>query len=277
MKTSVALFALALCTLAPARALAAESYDNCTGFVDSVPATISTQGTWCLRKDLATGVTSGAAIVIATNNVTLDCNGFKLGGLAAGESTNTSGISASGPLNITVRNCNIRGFLTGIMFTAGSGHLIEDNRLDNMTAVGMIINGDASVVRRNRVLDTGGRPGSNASTAMSAGGDVTDNIVDGVFAVSGTTTVTGIIVGSAGSRVRGNTVRGLAPSGGGTARGINISGGEMQVEDNNVISLSAVSGIGIWGDTGAVCTGNKVFNYSTPFQMCADGGGNLSH
>jgi hypothetical protein len=24
----------------------AESYDNCTGFIDSVPATITTQGVW---------------------------------------------------------------------------------------------------------------------------------------------------------------------------------------------------------------------------------------
>ena len=277
MKTAVALFALALCTLAPMRVLAAESYDNCTGFIDSVPTSISTQGTWCLRKDLATGVTSGTAINIATNNVTLDCNGFKLGGLAAGADTNTAGIGASGALNITVRNCNIRGFMSGIFLTSGSGHLIEDNRLDNMTVYGMLLGGEGALVRRNRVLDTGGRPGSSASTAMAVDGDVIDNIVDGVFAVSGATTVTGLTASSGGSRVRGNTIRGLAPSGGGVARGINISGVQMQVEDNNVVSTAAVNGIGIWGDAGAVCTGNKVFNYSTGLSVCIDGGGNVTH
>ena len=42
---------LALAAAAPA-AQAAESYDNCTGFIDSLPATISTHGVWCLRKNL---------------------------------------------------------------------------------------------------------------------------------------------------------------------------------------------------------------------------------
>src|SRR5690606_24652633 len=74
----------------PARA--AQSYDACTGFIDSVPATISTQGVWCLRKDLSTNITSGNAITIATNNVTIDCNDFKLGGLAAGNGSNAFGI-----------------------------------------------------------------------------------------------------------------------------------------------------------------------------------------
>ena len=28
------------------RVAAAEGYDNCTGFIDSLPATVTTQGTW---------------------------------------------------------------------------------------------------------------------------------------------------------------------------------------------------------------------------------------
>ena len=95
-------------------AKAGMSYDNCTNFVASLPATISTQGTWCFNKDLATAITSGAAITIATNNVTLDCNDFKLGGLAAGMATRTVGVMSSSRTNITVRNCAIRGFYKGI-------------------------------------------------------------------------------------------------------------------------------------------------------------------
>jgi hypothetical protein len=62
--------ALVLLAAAASPALAAESYDNCTGFIDPLPAVITTQGTWCLRKDLRTAVASGHAITIATNNVT---------------------------------------------------------------------------------------------------------------------------------------------------------------------------------------------------------------
>src|SRR5690348_2627551 len=53
---------LVLASLGPALPLparAAQSYDNCTGFIDSVPATVSTQGTWCLRHDANTAITSG--------------------------------------------------------------------------------------------------------------------------------------------------------------------------------------------------------------------------
>lgn len=61
-------------------ALAAESYDGCVGFIDAVPAVITTQGTWCLRKDIATSMSGINAIEIQVSNVTIDCNGFKLGG-----------------------------------------------------------------------------------------------------------------------------------------------------------------------------------------------------
>src|SRR5688572_11518098 len=75
---------LALACSAAHRADAAASYDACTGFIDTLPATIGTQGTWCLRNNLTSSLASGAAISIATNNVVLDCNGFKIGGLSAG-------------------------------------------------------------------------------------------------------------------------------------------------------------------------------------------------
>src|SRR5688500_982965 len=110
-------------------ARAAESYDNCTGFIDSLPATISTQGTWCLRKDVSTSMTSGIAITVAANNVTVDCNDFKIGGLAAGNDSSAFGIFTDRQ-NVTVRHCSIRGFFYGI-YLIGAGNLIEDNLLDN--------------------------------------------------------------------------------------------------------------------------------------------------
>src|SRR4249920_3466180 len=80
---------------------AAQSYDNCTGFITSLPAVITTQGTWCLKQDLATTVTSGSAITINTNNVTIDCNDFKLGGLGAGLATLANGIYSLNRVNAT--------------------------------------------------------------------------------------------------------------------------------------------------------------------------------
>ena len=87
--------ATALLAVYASPALAAESYDNCTGYIESLPASISTQGTWCLRKDLATGMASGNAIEVKANNVVIDCNDFKIGGLAAGAGAGAASRPAS--------------------------------------------------------------------------------------------------------------------------------------------------------------------------------------
>src|SRR5687767_11593422 len=100
---------------------AAEGYSNCEGFIDSLPATITTQGVWCLRQDLNTPISSGYAIDIRTNNVTIDCNDFKIGGMAGGSATSAYGVHAVSALNTTVRNCTVRGFYIGVRLN-GSGH-----------------------------------------------------------------------------------------------------------------------------------------------------------
>ena len=107
----------------------AETID-CTA-ITTLPTTITVQGIYCLTGDLATSMTSGLAIDIQTNNVTIDLNGWKLGGLAAGAGTGTVGIFAWARKNITIRNGTIRGFYRGILlndgspYTASQGHLIE--------------------------------------------------------------------------------------------------------------------------------------------------------
>ena len=66
---------------------------ECT-VITSLPYTISTQGIYCLKGNLATSMTSGNAIEINTNNVVIDLNGYKLGGLGAGPGTTARGIHA---------------------------------------------------------------------------------------------------------------------------------------------------------------------------------------
>jgi parallel beta-helix repeat protein len=162
---------------------AARSYDACTGYIESLPATISSPGTWCLRRDLSTALSSGPAITVAANNVTLDCNDFKLGGLPAGMATRATGIFADARSNTTVRNCAIRGFYMG-MRLSGSGHLVEDNRFDGNTYRGIWALGNGGTIRRNRILDTGGATGTTSAIALETQGavDIIDNTITGVAA-----------------------------------------------------------------------------------------------
>lgn len=145
---------IALAALPATPVPAAESYDNCTGFIDSLPATITTQGVWCLRGDLSTAMASGNAIQIQNNNVTIDCNRFKIGGLAGGEGSATVGIHGSGRHNASVRHCNLRGFYIGIHLD-GSGHVVDSNQVSDSLHIGIRVGGSGSVVSNNRVLGTG--------------------------------------------------------------------------------------------------------------------------
>lgn len=260
----------------PTNAHAAESYEGCTGFIDSLPATVSTQGVWCLRQNLSTAITTGAAITIATNNATIDCNNFKIGGLAAGSDSWAFGIQAEKRINAVVRNCNVRGFYIGIgLEGTGGGHLVEDNRLDNNLYGGIYVSGDNSRVLRNQVYDTGGRRGSITSFGIRASADIIDNTVSGVYTDGETVFVLGIEVSADGHEARNNYVRGLVP-GAGSAMAMQANAFGASFTGNRVSSNShGTPGVGILGN-GGFCIDNTVYNYQSPYGQCLQESGNLS-
>ena len=268
---------LALAVVAPS-AQAAESYDNCTGFIDSLPATISTQGVWCLRKNLTTSMTAGAAITIAANNITIDCNEFKIGGLAAGNGSEAYAIYAEDRMNATIRNCGIRGFARGIWLYGGGGsHNIEHNRLDQNYYAGILINGsDGNRVFDNRVFDTGGSPSGGVAIGIQVDGDAIDNTVNTVFGLQANMIAYGIVVHGIGSEARGNRVRNLLATGTGTARGISAMAANITVTGNRVSNGTLAAGEGIHG-AGATtfCNYNTVANYPNPYWSCDYSANNL--
>jgi hypothetical protein len=243
-------------TAMPARA----ETSNCTN-ITSLPAVINTQGVYCLKQDLSTAATSGAAITIDANNVTLDCNSWKIGGLAAGTGTATRGIRANNRVNITIRNCTIRGFHVGIELNtigahAAGYHLVEDNRLDLNTYKALDLEGDGTTVRDNFIFDTGG----STLTPHAYGMDVSDNadvIGNTVGGVAGTAGGNGALVGIAmngniGGEASRNRVWGLVADGTGNFRGIWSNGGRPVIRDNSVINHAA-SNPPAAGDYGLVC------------------------
>jgi hypothetical protein len=260
--------------LNPTSAHAAQSYDNCTGFITSLPATITTQGTWCLNADLTTAITSGNAITVAANNVTIDCNNFKLGGLAAGAATQTTGILAYTQDNLTIRRCNIRGFQFGTSTGQGSGHLIEDNRFDSNTQVGLNVQTNRSIIRRNLVIATGGNISSifffGIYTYYSV--DVLDNTVNGVTASGTNADAYGIVsANNPDGSISGNRVRGVVKTGTGTANGINnYSAGRITMRNNDVVGDGSAGGIGLsCGSAQGRTTGNVIGGFATAISGCS--------
>ena len=264
--TALAVLAAAF---APGRAGAAETYHTCTGFIDSVPTTLVTQGVWCLRQNLSTAITSGAAITVGTNNVTIDCNGFKLGGLAAGSASQTVGILSEERSNTSVRNCNVRGFHTGTRIWNGAGHVVEDSLFDSNLQYGIYMyaypaDGNGTV-RRNQVLDTGGADGAPYSYGILAAGDVVDNTVSGVFTTVATGSANGIY---GGGLVQGNVVRRLFEQEQ-FARGITTFHEDTIISRNRLVGVTGTNSIGIYA-TGenTYCTDNIAVNFSTAYVSC---------
>lgn len=256
---------------------AAESYDNCTGFVDSLPATITKQGTWCLRKDLATSINSGSAITIAAHNVTLNCNDFKVGGLGAGDNSNAIGIFADDRVNATVRQCNIRGFRYGTSMSGG-GHIIEDNRFEQNLNVGIYLMGDNNIVRRNSVLDTGSPTGSEVH-GIQASADIVDNTISGFIADPGYAFVRGVTAYGVGSQIKDNRIRGLPLVDAGEIIGIWSWALGQRISGNHIsTSTSAFTHrFGIYGMGQTFCDGNTMSNFAAPMINCQNVGGNASH
>jgi hypothetical protein len=282
MKSLLSAALLALAFLLPsAHASAAESYDGCTGTITALPYTINSPGTWCLKQNLATAATTGAAITINTSNVTIDCNDFKLEGTSAGLATANRGILASGKLNVTVRNCAIRGFQFGIALVGATGgdHLVEHNRLSGNTSNGIFVEGDGSLVRDNEVAQTGGS--TLTPNAYGIYGryivDIADNTVSGVAGNGSAGNIIGIYtLNNTGGTVSGNRVHGLLKAGNLGLRGIlNTQSSRVVLMRNNVSGDGSTSGIGI------TCTNSTsrvkdtvVSGFPTGLSGCGDAGRN---
>jgi len=168
---------------------------NCTP-ITSVPVIITAQAIYCLTGKLGTSQTSGTAITINANNVTIDLNGWKVDDGAAGTGTQAYGIYSTAN-NVTIKNGIVRGFFWGIDLT-GNGAVVQDMLVDSNTYVGITADGLGPLVKNNQVVNTG----SDTSSA--------------VFAIDAEGTSATIIY---------NTVAGMTVTSGGNEYGILLYGG----------------------------------------------------
>ncbi len=239
---------LAALALAAAAAPAGAETLNCTP-INAVPAVITLPGVYCFTKSLVTTISTGKAIDIQANNVVLDMNGHRLGGLGAGLGTTADGIYSFNRQNITIRNGTVRGFLIGVRMggSGGSqGHLVEDVRADLNTYTGIRVEGTGNIVRNNQVVATGGT-------------------------TSGFTSAWGIVVIGVGARVINNDVI-TVTDGGGVSFGISITDGSDGLAVNNRIT-SADMGVQYAGSTGKY-RDNLTSNVTTPYTGGTDAGNN---
>lgn len=288
----LAAIAFTLLALAAREARAAESYDGCAGTISSLPAVISSQGTWCMKTDLSTAMASGNAITVQANNVTIDCNHFKLSGLAAGAGSQAYGIYAHDRVSVSVRNCNIRGFRDGVYlvgsgysaYDIGGSHLVEDSRFESNWRTGITVMGVGSIVRENIVVDSGDStiPGSTfaAGIYVYSGGDIYDNYVWGVTSGIDAVDTVGIEFVSNGTSVAitGNKVHLPMNGDADEAYGIRVRGTGNRFIVGNQVSVDGYAptsvGISCQYDGGQLAKDNAIGGTLTRIDTCTDGGGN---
>ncbi|MDJ0613860.1 MAG: hypothetical protein QNJ29_09285 [Rhizobiaceae bacterium] len=261
MKHIVNVVALAASIFGFGSTLAQAEITECTE-ITSLPTIITAQGVYCLKGNLNTAITSGDAILIDTNNVTIDLNGWKLGGLAAGLGTQANGIAASGRKNIIIRNGTIRGFYRGleIIGTGSSGHRVEDLVMDGNTHRAIDIEGDGVRILNNSIVNTGPGDVSNQAVGIrvnnGSGGIINGNLINGL---EETAQIYGIrLENTIEFEVSDNTIFGI---GEGTAEAgiIVVSGNKTAIFDNTAVNefSSAIRDGGVSSDN-TLCVNNRV-------------------
>lgn len=251
---------------------------ECTEIVN-VPTVITQQGVYCLKKDLSNPISTGAMIDIQAHNVTIDLNGWKLGGGAAGPGTNARGIRAVDRRNITIRNGSIRQFRVGVSLEDGansnsSGHILEDLKLDGNIATGAFVAGDNVIIRDNQIIDTG-TIADPVGLWLTNGNRVwvTGNMISGV---NGTASIRGIsLSGIKGGEISNNVIMDVSGSTG-AGYGIYATNTTALYKDNSIIN-NYTGNIGK-GHTGikasvqdsskGICLDNTIIGYYYPAVDC---------
>jgi hypothetical protein len=248
--------------------------------ISTAPFTIGTSGSYYLTGNLS--VTTGNAIVINADNVTLDLNGFTLSSTAATDIG--SGVSITNVrTNVVVRNGSIRGLTTysaGTFTKAGfqSGIFVNTSTSQNIRVADIHVSG---VGNNGILLPTGTMPSSMAERCMvlvcSQLGLSAGAVRDCVVKTAGTNGIFGLSVSSSSGEtvgtgvndhgISGTTVEsclGTAVGGYGVnaetvsnSRGTSVGGRGIVAIDATNCRASSTTGIGLFATTATGCFGQS--------------------
>jgi parallel beta-helix repeat protein len=170
------------------------------------------------------GPCGGAGIFIAANNVTLDCAGHSITGNGV-----SYGIYAYYNFT-TIKNCNIRGFYSGIYMSGSYGTTygtIDSNTISNNIGLGIFLSGSYLTVSNNIINNNG---------------DGSSQISGGIF-----------ILGSGFANIYNNYFNSN-----------NHSGAQLQISNstvyNNNFNFNIWYGIGVFGHYNNISNNNMISN-----------------
>jgi hypothetical protein len=261
---------------------AAQGTAACTGFITSLPATISTSGTWCLKQNLGTAPPGQPAITISTDDVTIDCDNFWV----SGENV-YSAVYAKDRFNVTVRNCFLYEFYTAAIDlettsnVSGGRYLVENNIISGSRTTGIRVDGDGSIVRHNQI---DGGPTEVTPLTLAYGiytnwsVDIIGNAIAGVVFKNGTNGSAYGIYNSnnASGSIDDNSITNLEPKLYGHMYGIyNVNSGRISMRDNTLTGNGTAGGIGLTcTNANARAFRNAIGGFAQGMKFCGDAGNN---
>ncbi|MCK5644993.1 MAG: right-handed parallel beta-helix repeat-containing protein, partial [Gammaproteobacteria bacterium] len=95
-------------------------------------------------------------LLINADNIELDCAGYAVDGSDLLSTIGVYGIYASGRKNVTIRNCTVLNFGTGIFLTATNDSIVEYSSITGNGADGMmVVDGYNDTIRNNTISSNG--------------------------------------------------------------------------------------------------------------------------
>jgi len=116
--------------------------------------------TYYLTADIIGSTAAKACMNITANNITLDCQGHAIDGI---DTAGTYGINISRPsfafTNITVKNCNITDWYTGIYLSNANNNSLANNTINSNTAYGIRLYSSSNNTLTNNTANNNGEIG----------------------------------------------------------------------------------------------------------------------
>jgi parallel beta-helix repeat protein len=207
------------------------------------PYVISNSGSYRLTSNLTVTSTSADAIGVNANHVTIDLNGFSIGG--PGGSTSNGGINGASAGALTVENGSVTGFPGGYGIVTGKNGIVRNVQVD--ADYGGISGGAGSLITGNTANDSITDAGiyCSGSQCVISNNAANGNPHYGVYCGS-TCQISGNTIDNNGNgginAGAGSTISGNVANSNSTSPGILCNGNACAIS-NNTANSNSVDGI----------------------------------
>ncbi|HIJ98031.1 TPA: right-handed parallel beta-helix repeat-containing protein [archaeon] len=237
-------------------------YHGPTGFaITNVTAcvNITSAGDYNLNTSISNSANT-TCMIVGVSSVTLDCQGFTIDGA---DNDGSTGISSTSKTNVTIKNCIVTDWATGISLSSSSNNTFLNNSVSSNTGSGISISGGANNTAENNTIF------SNVANGVVVGSSSNYNLLKNNTIYSndiGLELSSGINTTAINNIIYSNTNHGIDITDTNTTASsnyihTNTNGIRIAGANNHTISLNNITNSSTDGITfSAASESNRIFN-----------------